>query len=238
MRTPAGLRCRQCRRRSRLPCTAERGCLRSDAMQIRAAAPPPPASSWPPPPPPFSWPPPPAALSMPPGTKRLLVSVRTCVRWHGVLQCTEKDSSVRRTAARVLQEYSSTPTCGALRGTEGAPPHSQRCASAATRLDDTQEVDSRGLEVLGLDVRDERLPSRVALDRRELQTSNFDDAVHFFYDGKRSKIGVWLKQKVPKRCPRGPCFAPSWYPLGTPAGTTAHTDAHREDRTAPPHSPP
>ena len=74
-------------------------------------------------------------------------------------------------------EYSRVPS---TRGDRGAPPHRQRRASAAARLDDTQEVDSRGLEVLGLDVRDERLPSRVALDRRELQTSIFDDAVHFF----------------------------------------------------------
>jgi hypothetical protein len=64
-------------------------------------------------------------------------------------------------------------------GDRGAPPHSQRCASAAAHLDETQKVDGRGVEVLRLDFRDERLPSSIALDRRELHTSIFSHAAQF-----------------------------------------------------------
>jgi hypothetical protein len=51
---------------------------------------------------------------------------------------------------------------------------------AGTRLDDAQKVDGRGVEVLRLDVRDERLPDSVALDRRELHASILGHAVKAF----------------------------------------------------------
>jgi hypothetical protein len=108
----------------------------------------------------------------------------------GVLQGTtgsdrEGSSAVRSAAwsllrstreySRVLQGTRVLPrTEHSLRWTEGlALPHSQGCAAAAPHLDETQKVDGRGVEVLRRDVRDERLPGSVALDRRELHTSAF-----------------------------------------------------------------
>jgi hypothetical protein len=76
-------------------------------------------------------------------------------------------------------------------GDRGAPPHSQRCASAAAHLEETQKVDRRGEHVLRLGVRDECLPTSVALDRRELHTSDLRSfGESCFHDGKSSKIGI------------------------------------------------
>ena len=104
----------------------------------------------------------------------------------GVLQGTtgsdrEGSSAVRSAAwsllrstreySRVIQVTREIPRSEhSLRWTDGATPHSRRCAAAAPHLDVTQKVDGRGVEVLRLDVRNERLPGRVALDRRELHT--------------------------------------------------------------------
>ena len=70
-----------------------------------------------------------------------------------------------------------------------AAQNGQGGASAAPHLDAQQKVDSRGVEVLRRDVRDQRRRGSVALDRRELRTSDFRSfRAVFFYGGKRSKI--------------------------------------------------
>jgi hypothetical protein len=57
-------------------------------------------------------------------------------------------------------------------------------------LDETQKVDGRDVEVLRLDVRDQRRPGSVALDRGELHKSISVVRLSFVFEGKRSKIGV------------------------------------------------
>jgi hypothetical protein len=100
------------------------GLLRGRPPLLPSCWQPPPAFSWRPPaaapPPAFSWPPPPPASPRPPGTNRLLLSERAC---DGMEHSSALSST--RACCRVPQEhskgYTSTPTCGALRGTEGQP---------------------------------------------------------------------------------------------------------------------
>ena len=74
-------------------------------------------------------------------------------------------------------------------GDRVAPQNRHR--SAATHLDDEQKVDGRGVQLLRLAVRDECLPGSVALDRRELHTSDLRSfGESCFHDGKSSKIGI------------------------------------------------
>jgi hypothetical protein len=58
-------------------------------------------------------------------------------------------------------------------GDRGAPPHRRRRAAAAAHLDETQEVDGRGVQLLRLGVREQGRPGSVARDRRELHTPMF-----------------------------------------------------------------
>ncbi len=98
-------------------------------------------------------------------------------------------------------------------GDRAAAQSGQGGASAAPHLDAQQKVDSRGVEVLRRDVRDQRRRGSVALDRRELRTSDFRSFRAknvFFYGGKRSKI-VFCHKKTPERRPRGGWFARNWY---------------------------
>ena len=76
----------------------------------------------------------------------------------GVLNRTQLREYSRGTRVLLPTKHSGRPM--------GHPQHRQRCAAAATRLDDTQEV-----QILRLDARDQCLPGSVALDnRRELHT--------------------------------------------------------------------
>jgi hypothetical protein len=97
-------------------------------------------------------------------------------------ECTAECSSVLRVPTEYSRGTRVLPrTERSLRWTDGATPHSRRCAAAAARLDDAQKVDRRGVEVLRLGARDERLPGSVALDRRELHTSIFGHSAEFYF---------------------------------------------------------
>ncbi len=102
--------------------------------------------------------------------------------------------------------YSSAAVCGALRGTEGHSQHRRRRAAAAAHLDETQEVDRRGVQLLRLGVREQRRPGSVALDRRELHTPMFRSfGGGVFSYGKRSAVAFCNEktQKAPTRSARG-----------------------------------
>jgi hypothetical protein len=124
----------------------------------------------------------------------------TPVQFSGARAC-----CVSTHGAPGVLEYSrrrSTP------GDPAAAQSGQGGASAAPHLDAQQKVDSRGVEVLRRDVRDQRRRGSVALDRRELRTYRFSVVpCRFFITAGNALKWFSDTKKTPKRRPRGGRFA-------------------------------